>query len=36
VSIVAIGFAPLVWLAMALVLVAVTLSRPAAATRLPR
>jgi hypothetical protein len=36
VSIVAIGVAPLVWLAVALVLVAVGLSRPTAATRLPR
>ena len=36
VSILAIGFAPLVWLAVALVLVAVGLSRPMAATRLPR
>jgi hypothetical protein len=36
VTVVAIGFAPLVWLAVALVLVAVRLSRPTAATRLPR
>jgi hypothetical protein len=36
VSIVAIGFAPLVWLAVALVVVAVRLSRPMAETRLPR
>jgi glycosyl transferase family 87 len=36
VTVVAIGFAPLVWLAVALVLVAVGLSRPTAATRLPR
>jgi glycosyl transferase family 87 len=36
VSIVAVGFAPLVWLAVGLVLVAVGLSRPTAATRLPR
>jgi len=36
VSIVAIGFAPLVWVAVALVLVAVVLSRPTAPTRLPR
>jgi hypothetical protein len=36
VSIVAIGFAPLVWAAVALVLVAVVQSRPTAPTRLPR
>jgi hypothetical protein len=36
VTVVAIGLAPLVWLAVALVLVAVRLSRPTAATRLPR
>jgi glycosyl transferase family 87 len=36
VSLVAVGFAPLVWLAVGLVLVAVGLSRPTAATRLPR
>ena len=36
VSIVAIGFAPLVWVAVALVLGAVVLSRPTAPTRLPR
>jgi hypothetical protein len=36
VSILAIGFAPLVWVAVALVLGAVVLSRPTAPTRLPR
>ena len=35
-SIVAMGFAPLVWVAVALVLAGVALSRPAATTRLPR
>jgi hypothetical protein len=35
-SIVAVGFAPLVWVAVALVLGAVILSRPTAPTRLPR
>lgn len=36
VAILAIGFVPLLWVAVALVLAAVTLSRPTAATRLPR
>jgi hypothetical protein len=35
-SVVAIAFAPLVWVAVALVLTGVALSRPAVATRLPR